>query len=65
MYRETAGKGVVIFKLLVWVAAIGILGILLFGVVAPATPEGSWLNELGVDVRDAMASWFGNPVRAE
>ncbi len=53
------------YKFLVWIAAIGIAGFLLVGVVAPATPDGSWLHEFGEDVRDAMSAWFGNPVRVE
>ncbi len=53
------------YKFLVFVAVIGIAGFLLVGVVAPATPDGSWLHEFGEDVRDAMSAWFGNPVRVE
>jgi hypothetical protein len=58
-------KGAVMYKFLVWVAAIGIVGLLLVGVVAPATPDGSWLHEFGEDVEDAMSAWFGNPVTVE
>jgi uncharacterized membrane protein len=52
-------------KLLFWIAIIGILAVVVVGVIAPATPDGSWLNELGKDVRDAMGSFFGNPVGVE
>ena len=53
------------FKFMVWVAIIGITGLLLVGVAAPATPDGSWLNEFGEDVRDVMSAWWGNPVTVE
>ncbi len=52
-------------KLLGWVSLLGILGILLVTVAAPATPDGSWLHEFGQDVRDSMASFWGNPVLIE
>lgn len=49
-------------KFLVAVAAVGLIFLLLVSVVAPATPEGSFLNDFGKEVRDSMAAWFGNPV---
>lgn len=52
-------------KFIVVVAAIGAIFLFLIAVIAPATPEGSFLNEFGEDMRDAMGSWFGNPVTVE
>jgi hypothetical protein len=52
-------------KLLVWLAAIGVVGFILVAVIAPATPEGSWLNDFGQSVSDALSSFFGNPVTVE
>lgn len=53
------------YKLLVVIAVLGIAWLLLVAVIAPQTPDGSWLNEFGQDMRDAMSSWFGNPVTVE
>jgi hypothetical protein len=53
------------FKFLVAVAAIGLVFLLLIGIVAPATPEGSFLNDFGQEMRDAMSAWFGNPARVK
>lgn len=52
-------------KILGWVSVIGLVGILLVGVVAPATPDGSWLHEFGEDVLDSIGSFWGNPVTVE
>ena len=53
------------YRFLVWVAVLGLAAILIVGVLAPATPDGSWLHEFGEEVRDAMSAWFGNPVTVE
>ncbi len=53
------------YKLLVWISVLGIVGFLVVAVLAPATPDGSWLNEFGEDALDLMSSWWGNPVTAE
>ena len=52
-------------KFLVAVAAVGLIFLFLIGVVAPTTPEGSFLHEFGKDMRDAMGVWFGNPVTVD
>ena len=52
-------------KILVWLAILGIAGIVLIGVVAPATPDGSWLHEFGESVSDSLSGYFGNPVSVE
>jgi hypothetical protein len=52
-------------KLLVWIAVLGIIMLIVVGVVAPSTPDGSWLHEFGESVNDALASFFGNPVTVE
>lgn len=53
------------YKVLVVIAVLGIAWLLLVGVIAPQTPEGSWLHDFGQDMRDAMSSWFGNPVTVD
>lgn len=52
-------------KFLVWIAVIGLAGLLLVTVVAPTTPEGSWLNDFGDEVTDRLSAYFGNPVTVE
>ncbi len=53
-------------KFLVALAAVGAIFLFLVTVVAPTTPDGSFLHEFGEDMRDAMGSWwFGNPVTVE
>jgi len=52
-------------KLLVWVAVLGIIFFVIVGVIAPSTPDGSWLHEFGEDVSDSLSSFFGNPVTVE
>lgn len=52
-------------KILGWVSLIGLVGILLVAVVAPTTPDGSWLHEFGEDVLDSIGSVWGNPVTVE
>ena len=52
-------------KFLVAVTAIGI-AIMIFAVfVAPATPDGSFINELGIDIRESMSGLWGNPVTVD
>ncbi len=53
------------YRLLVWISILGIVGFLVLGVIAPATPDGSWLHELGEDVLDSMSAWWGNPVTVD
>ena len=52
-------------KFIVVAAAVGVIFLILISVVAPTTPEGSFLHEFGQDMRDSMGSWFGNPVTVE
>lgn len=66
MYIGLDRRGLLsMYKLLVVIAALGIAWLLFIGVIAPQTPEGSWLHEFGQDMRDAMSSWFANPVRVD
>lgn len=53
------------FKILVWLAIIGLIAVFVIGVVAPATPDGSWLNDFGESVRDALSAFWGSPVTAK
>ena len=52
-------------KFLVAVAAIGIATMIFAVFVAPTAPDGSFINELGADIRDSMSSLWGNPVTIE
>jgi len=52
-------------KFLVAVVAIGIATMLFAVVVAPATPDGSFVHELGADIRDSISGFWGNPVRVD
>jgi hypothetical protein len=53
------------YKLFLLIAGATVVAIILIGVVAPSTPEGSFLHEFGQDVRDSMGAWFGQPVGAD
>ena len=52
-------------KLLVWIAVLGIIFFVVVAVIAPSTPDGSWLHEFGEEVSEALQSFFGNPVTVE
>ena len=52
-------------KVIVVIAAVAVAVLLFAVVVAPATPDGSFVHDLGKDIRDSMSSWFGNPVMVE
>ncbi|MDH3193502.1 MAG: hypothetical protein OEY55_04230 [Acidimicrobiia bacterium] len=51
---------VVLLVRLVLLVAVG-LG--LFIVLAPLAPDGSWLEDAGLSLRDIMSAWWGQPIR--
>jgi hypothetical protein len=59
------GEALSMLKLLVWIAVLGIIFFVVVAVIAPSTPDGSWLHEFGEEVSEALQSFFGNPVTVE
>ena len=41
--------------------AVVLIGVLLFVLLAPLAPEGTWLNNAGEGMADAFKTWWENP----
>ena len=46
---------------LVLIAFLALVGVAAFILLAPLAPDGSWVNDAGERIADAMKAWWGNP----
>ena len=44
--------------------AVVLIGVLLFVLLAPLAPEGTWLSNAGESMADGFKAWWENPFRS-
>ena len=44
--------------------AVVLIGVLLFVLLAPLAPEGTWLSNAGESMADGFEAWWENPFRS-
>ena len=47
---------------LVLIAFLVLVGVAALILLAPLAPDGSWVNNAGEKISDALQAWWGNPL---
>ena len=44
------------------VVVVVLIGVIAFVLLAPQTPDGSWINEAGEKISNGLKAFWGNPI---